>query len=82
MQELRYLLRYLRKQEIKQEYANNTFSLILNAMRPDLKRALFSEFVQKLEGQQQAQDTRSGMEIVEDLKTMIKNRVKKRKGGR
>lgn len=75
--ELRYLLKYLRKQEVKQEFAYNTLSLILNAMRPKLKRELYSEFAQKLDGQQKREDERSGMEIVEDLKNMIKNRIKK-----
>lgn len=83
MQELRHLLRYLRKQEIKQEYACNTLSLILNALRPNLKRELFSEFAQKLDEQHhQQQDTRSGMEIIQDLKERIRSMQKRRKGGK
>lgn len=44
VQELRYLLRYLRKQEIKQQFANNTMSLILRSLQPGLGRELYSDF--------------------------------------
>lgn len=44
------MLRYMKKQELKEQYARNTLGLMLRALWPKLDRALYSEFVESLEG--------------------------------
>lgn len=75
MTELHYLLRYLKKQEIKEQYARNTLGLMLRALWPKLNRALYSEFVEALE---EPPDTRSGQEVVNDLIAELDRRRAKR----
>lgn len=75
MTELRYLLRYLKKQELKEQYARNTFGLMLRALWPKLDRALYSEFVESLE---EPPKTRSGQEIINDLIAVLDRRQAKR----
>lgn len=74
--ELLYLLRYLRKQEIKQQYAWNTVCLVLNAMRPELQRVFYSDYAEEIDGQKQ-NDSRTGQQIVDDLKEKIRSRIAK-----
>lgn len=64
--ELSCVLRYLRREELKSQYARNTASLILRAICPKLEREMYSDFVGKVEGRVQ-EDNRSGREIIDDL---------------
>lgn len=64
--QLRLLLRYMRREEVKNQYARNTACMILRALWPKLERALYSEFVETLDGRRE-QDTRTGGQIIEDM---------------
>ena len=64
---LRCLLRYLRKEELKRQFAANTSSLILRALCPKMDRKLFSEFVCELEEDAPPADTRTAKQIIDDL---------------
>ena len=52
----------------------NTVCLILNALRPQLNRAIYSDFVEALELPQQGQDSRTGKQIVDDLVAQLQSR--------
>ena len=78
MDELRLLLVYMKKQEIREEYARNTMSLLLRAARPKLKRPLYSEYVREMD-KKKSTDRRTGQEIVNDLIKSIKKRRERRK---
>lgn len=78
LEELRYLLGYLKKQELQEEFARNTMSLLLRAVYPKLKRPLYSEFVKETEKKKNT-DKRTGREIVDDLIARIKKRKARRK---
>lgn len=78
MAELRCLLRYLRKEELKRQYAANTACLILRALWPKLDREMYSEFAERLDGRQ-PQDSRTGRQIIEDLRSSLLGRKKRRK---
>lgn len=64
---LRCLLRYLRKEELKRQFAANTSSLILRALCPKMERKLYSEFSSELEENAPTADTRTGQQIIDDL---------------
>lgn len=70
-------MRYLKKQELKERFAQNTACMILSAMRPKMKRMLYSEYADTLDGTKNA-DSRTGQEVVDDLKDMLIRRRKKR----
>lgn len=78
MDELRLLLVYMKKQEIREEYARNTMSLLLRAALPKLQRPLYSEYVKEMDKKKSA-DRRTGREIVDDLIARIKKRKERRK---
>lgn len=77
VEELRCLLRYLRKEELKRQFAANTSSLILRALWPQLNRALYSDFAEELDGTKQ-QDTRTGQQIIDDLIERLTDRKERR----
>lgn len=79
MDELRLLLVYMKKQEIREEYARNTMSLLLRAAWPKLQRPLYSEYVKEMDKKKSA-DRRTGRELVDDLIARIKKRKERRKG--
>lgn len=68
---LRCLLRYLRKEELKRQYAENTNSLILRALCPKMERKLFSEFAVALEESAPPADTRTAQQIIDDLRAKL-----------
>lgn len=75
--QLRLLLRYLRREELKRQYAQNTASIILRALCPEMRRELYSEFVETLDGTR-TQDTRTGTQIIEDMIAKLEGRAAKR----
>ena len=64
---LRCLLRYLRKEELKRQFAENTSSMILRALCPKMERKLYSDFASELEEDAPPADTRTGQQIIDDL---------------
>ncbi len=75
--QLRLLLRYMRREEVKRQFEANTACLTLRALWPELKRGLYSEFVEALDGSR-TKDTRTGEEIRQDIISNLRRRVKKR----
>ncbi len=73
MDELRYLLRYLRREEIKRQYAQNTVCMILRALCPKLDRECYSDFAEELNGNLE-KDTRTGGQILEDMIAKLEGR--------
>ena len=78
--ELRNLLKYMKKQELKQQFCGNTLCFLLKAMKPQIQRPFYSEYVEVLDGQA-VKDTRTGVEIVEDLKNQLIKRKNRRQKG-
>lgn len=73
--QLRLLLRYMRREELKNQYARNTDCIILRALCPEIRRELYSEFVETLDGTRM-KDTRSGEEIRQDIISKLRRRAK------
>ena len=68
---LRCLLRYMRKEELKRQFAANTSSLILRALCPKMERKLFSEFAVGLDESAPPADTRTAQQIIDDLRAKL-----------
>ena len=68
---LRCLLRYLRKEELKRQFAENTSSLILRALCPKMERKMFSDFADGLEKSAPPADTRTAQQIIDDLRAKL-----------
>lgn len=75
--QLRLLLRYMRREELKSQYAWNTVCIILRALCPEIRRDLYSEFVETLDGTR-TEDTRTGGQILEDMIAKLEGRAEKR----
>lgn len=68
---LRCLLRYLRLEDLKRQFAENTNSLILRALCPNMERKLFSEFACGLDDSAPPADTRTAKQIIDELRAKL-----------
>lgn len=75
--QLRLLLRYMRREELKSQYVWNTVCIILRILCPETRRDLYSEFVETLDGTR-TEDTRTGGQILEDMIAKLEGRAEKR----
>lgn len=68
---LRLMLRYLRMEELKRQFAENTSSLILRALCPNMERKLYSEFACGMDESAPPADTRTAQQIIDDLRAIL-----------